>query len=130
MAGQDSQRSYQDIPGFCKAATLEDIRKHGHVLTPGRYVGAEAAEDDDREQPRDQAVMAAGIERVDDAVDRARRRGQQPGALRVTAGVDGKTAQQLQRVGYLRPQPGVGDLGETRVRLLFGGGTVVPTIEE
>jgi type I restriction enzyme M protein len=29
-----------------KAATLEDIRKHGHVLTPGRYVGAEAAEDD------------------------------------------------------------------------------------
>jgi type I restriction enzyme M protein len=37
---------YQDIPGFCKSATLEDIRKHGHVLTPGRYVGAEAVEDD------------------------------------------------------------------------------------
>ncbi|MBI3147728.1 MAG: N-6 DNA methylase, partial [Betaproteobacteria bacterium] len=37
---------YQDIPGFCKSATLEEIRKHGHVLTPGRYVGAEAAEDD------------------------------------------------------------------------------------
>ena len=28
-------------------ATLEEIRKHGHVLTPGRYVGAEAQEDDD-----------------------------------------------------------------------------------
>jgi type I restriction enzyme M protein len=38
---------YKDIPGFCKSATLEDIRKHGHVLTPGRYVGAEAAEEDD-----------------------------------------------------------------------------------
>ena len=38
--------TYQDIPGFCKSATLEEIRKHGHVLTPGRYVGAEAAEDD------------------------------------------------------------------------------------
>ena len=36
---------YQDIPGFCKSATLEDIRKHGHVLTPGRYVGAEIVED-------------------------------------------------------------------------------------
>ncbi|MBZ0086901.1 MAG: type I restriction-modification system subunit M [Thermomonas sp.] len=37
---------YQDIPGFCYSATLEDIRKHGHVLTPGRYVGAAEQEDD------------------------------------------------------------------------------------
>ncbi len=27
---------YEDIPGFCKSATLDDIRHHGHVLTPGR----------------------------------------------------------------------------------------------
>lgn len=37
---------YQDIPGFCRSAQLEEVRKHGHVLTPGRYVGAEDAEDD------------------------------------------------------------------------------------
>ena len=38
--------TYKDVPGFCKSATLDDIRKHGHVLTPGRYVGAESQEDD------------------------------------------------------------------------------------
>ena len=37
---------YEDEPGFCRSTTLEDIRKHGHVLTPGRYVGAAAQEDD------------------------------------------------------------------------------------
>jgi type I restriction enzyme M protein len=38
---------YQDIPGFCRSVTLAEIAEHGHVLTPGRYVGAEAIEDDD-----------------------------------------------------------------------------------
>ncbi len=38
---------YADVAGFCRAAPLDEIRKHGHVLTPGRYVGAAAAEEDD-----------------------------------------------------------------------------------
>jgi type I restriction enzyme M protein len=44
--GEKDAGSYEDVAGFCKSATLDEIRKHGHVLTPGRYVGAEAAEDD------------------------------------------------------------------------------------
>ncbi|MCA1601892.1 MAG: SAM-dependent methyltransferase [Acidobacteria bacterium] len=44
--GDKEAGEYADVPGFCKRATQEDIRKHGHVLTPGRYVGAEIPEDD------------------------------------------------------------------------------------
>jgi type I restriction enzyme M protein len=45
--GDKEAGKYDDVPGFSKAAKLDDIRKHGLVLTPGRYVGAEAAEEDD-----------------------------------------------------------------------------------
>ena len=44
--GEPQQEDYADIAGYCKSASLEEIRKHGHVLTPGRFVGAQAAEDD------------------------------------------------------------------------------------
>jgi type I restriction enzyme M protein len=35
---------YEDVAGFCKSASLEEIEKNGFVLTPGRYVGAERLE--------------------------------------------------------------------------------------
>jgi type I restriction enzyme M protein len=40
-----SRTVYADIPGFCRSVPLAEIAQHGHVLTPGRYVGAEEVED-------------------------------------------------------------------------------------
>ena len=44
--GEPEAGTYADEPGFCKAASMEEIAKHNYVLTPGRYVGAGAAEED------------------------------------------------------------------------------------
>ena len=45
-AWRDGADVYEDLPGFCKSALLDEVRRHGHVLTPGRYVGAEPQPDD------------------------------------------------------------------------------------
>ena len=44
--GDEDVDEYANLPGFCKSTTLEEVRKHSHILTPGRYVGAAAQEDD------------------------------------------------------------------------------------
>lgn len=45
--GEKGVGTYEDIPGFCKAAKLEEMKEHNYVLTPGRYVGSAAADDDE-----------------------------------------------------------------------------------
>jgi type I restriction enzyme M protein len=67
--GEKDAGKYADVPGFCKSATTEEIAAHGYILTPGRYVGAEAAEDDgepfDAKMKRLSATLAAQFEESD-----------------------------------------------------------------
>nr|WP_315182626.1 class I SAM-dependent DNA methyltransferase [uncultured Albidiferax sp.] len=45
--GEPGAEVYTDQPGYCRSVKLTEIAQHGHVLTPGRYVGAEEVEDND-----------------------------------------------------------------------------------
>ena len=47
--GEAGAGAYQDIAGFCRSVKLAEIAQHGHVLTPGRYVGAEEVQDNDED---------------------------------------------------------------------------------
>jgi type I restriction enzyme M protein len=53
--GEKDAGEYADVAGFCKSASMEEIRKHGHVLTPGRYVGA--AEQEDNGEPFEEKML-------------------------------------------------------------------------
>ena len=66
---RDHDGGYQDVPGFAKAASLDEIKQHDFVLTPGRYVGTEEAAHDD--EPVDQKIRRL-TEQLYTEFDRAR----------------------------------------------------------
>jgi type I restriction enzyme M protein len=59
--GDKGAGKYADVPGFCKSASIDEIATHGHVLTPGRYVGSEAVEDDGEPFPEKMARLVAEL---------------------------------------------------------------------
>ncbi len=59
--GESGAGEYEDIPGFCKRVPLEEIRKHGYVLTPGRYVGVAEREEDDEPFEEKMARLTATL---------------------------------------------------------------------
>jgi type I restriction enzyme M protein len=60
--GEADAGAYEDVPGFCRSATLDHIKGHGYVLTPGRYVGAVDVEDDDVPFPERLAALKVKLD--------------------------------------------------------------------
>ena len=82
--GEEGAGDYADVPGFCKSASLEEVHKHGYILTPGRYVGAEVQEDDGE-------PFAEKMQRLT-----AQWREQQAEAVRLDAAI----AENLEKLGF------------------------------
>jgi type I restriction enzyme M protein len=61
--GEDDAGAYEDIPGFCKSTPLDEIKEHGYVLTPGRYVGSADLEGDTGLFEEQFAALALKLER-------------------------------------------------------------------
>ena len=80
---------YEDVPGFCRAAPLDEVRRHGHVLTPGRYVGAPPRE-------RDGEAFEAKMTRL-----AAQWRAQRAESARLDAAI----AANLEKLGFGPPDP-------------------------
>ena len=67
---RDAHENYEDVAGFCKAATLEEIRDNDFILTPGRYVGLDQTEDPDAE-PTEEKIARLTAELLTE-LDRSR----------------------------------------------------------
>lgn len=74
LAEERGLPSYENVPGFCKSATFDEIREQNYILTPGRYVGAAEVDEDDEPFEEKMARLTAELRRqMEEAVrlDRA-----------------------------------------------------------
>jgi type I restriction enzyme M protein len=60
---------HQDIPGYCKSVTIEEIREKNYVLTPGRYIGLPDEEDDFNFPERFNALKAEFEKQIAEEAD-------------------------------------------------------------
>jgi type I restriction enzyme M protein len=57
----ETEAVYEDVPGFCKSALLDEIKEHDYILTPGRYVGAAVVEDDEEAYAEKMSALAGEL---------------------------------------------------------------------
>ncbi len=74
--GEDASWDYEDVAGFCKSESVEEVMRNGYLLTPGRYVGVEPEEED--EEPFEEKMRRLAAEwrgqraeaaRLDEAIE-------------------------------------------------------------
>jgi len=82
--GDKSAAKYADVAGFCKSASLAEIKGHGFVLTPGRYVGADEVEEDSVPFGARMAALSSQLRELQDDA----------------AGLDLKIKRSLEALGY------------------------------
>lgn len=87
--GEKDGGEYQDVPGFCRSTSIEEISQQGHVLTPGRYVGAEVQENDD--EPFEEKMRRL-VAQLQEQQTKARR-------------LDETIARNLAHLGFLQEEP-------------------------
>lgn len=76
--------SYKDIPGFCKAANIQEIRKNNHILTPGRYIDFKEIEEDDQTFHEKMTYLTATLKEQ----------------MKKAGEIDNKVKESLRKIGY------------------------------
>ena len=64
MQSWKTGEGYEDVAGFCKSASLEEIEKDGFKLTPGRYVGTDFSDADEIDFEQRFTLLAGNLKEL------------------------------------------------------------------